>query len=281
MKVLVLGAYGTLGSELVRQMRGVEEVIAYGHQDLDVSDEAAVMEKIAEMKPDAIFNCVAYNAVDMAEEEKDKALLVNAKAPLYIARAAELHGAILVHYSTNFVFDGEHDRPYAEDEAPNPINTYGMTKYEGERAVLQNCTRAYVIRTSVIFGSPGESTNAKKTFPDLISELSRERASFDFVNEEVSSPTFVTDLAHASIDLVRSKYPFGIYHIVNEGAASWYDLAKEVFALKGITSEVNSVSADKYERPAKRPKYAPLANTKYPKLRSWQEALRAYVEEVK
>jgi dTDP-4-dehydrorhamnose reductase len=281
MKVLVIGARGTLGSELCKQLNGVDEVIALGHEDLEVTDQAAVLQKITEINPDVIFNCVAYNAVDKAEEDPTEAESINAQAPKFIAEAAEKVGATLIHFSTNFVFEGTKPEGYAEDDQPNPINVYGRTKYDGERNVQSFCAKHYIVRLSVLFGPQGQSQSAKKTFPDLITDLSKEKESFDFVNEEISSPTYVKDLVGATIRLVKESYPYGIYHLANEGAASWYDFAKEIFELKGITSKLNSVPATAYVRPAKRPFHASLRSTKFPKLRPWQEALRAYINETK
>jgi dTDP-4-dehydrorhamnose reductase len=281
MKILILGAQGTLGSELVNQLQGTDEVVALGHSDLDVADAEAVSAKVEQIGPEIIFNCVAYNAVDKAEEDPTEAKKINTEAPLYIARAAEKVGAILVHFSSNFVFEGTKQEGYTEDDQPKPINVYGETKYEGEQAVLNNCSKHYIVRLSVLFGPQGKSPNAKKTFPDLITDLSKEKESFDFVNEEISSPTYSKDLVEAVTRLVKEKYPYGVYHLANEGMASWYDFAKEIFELKGITSKINSVPASAYVRPAKRPHHAGLVSTKFPKLRTWQEALRAYLNDSK
>lgn len=277
MKVLVLGANGTLGAELVRQLKGKHEVTAFGHSDLDVTDEAAVMHKVSELQPEVIFNTVAYNAVDKAEEDPIPAEQLNKVAAGYVARAAESVGATLVHYSTNFIFDGEKTEPYTENDQPNPINVYGKTKYEGELEVQNNASKYYIVRLSVLFGKPGGGENAKKTFPDLITELAPQKGFFDMVNNEVSSPTYSIDLAKASVQLMEEKYPYGVYHLANSGEASWYDLAKEVFQLKGIDVTLNSVDSSKYVRPAKRPAHASLASTKFPPLRSWQEALKEYL----
>ena len=277
MKVLVLGANGTLGAELVRQLKGKHEVTAFGHSDLDVTDEAAVMHKVSELQPEVIFNTVAYNAVDKAEEDPIPAEQLNKVAAGYVARAAESVGATLVHYSTNFIFDGEKTEPYTEDDQPNPISVYGKTKYEGELEVQNNASKYYIVRLAVLFGKPGESENAKKTFPDIVMDLATQKSMLQMVNDEVNSPTYSVDLAKASAHLVEEKYPYGIYHLANAGEASWYDFAKEILRLKGIETPLSPVSGSQFVRPAKRPAHASLASTQFPPLRSWQEALKEYL----
>jgi dTDP-4-dehydrorhamnose reductase len=277
MKALVLGANGTLGAELIRQLQGKHEVVALGHADLDVTDQAAVMQKIQEIKPEVIFNTVAYNAVDKAEEEPEKAEGLNKLASRYVASAAESANSVLVHYSTNFVFDGQKSEPYKEDDQANPISVYGRTKYEGELEVQKNCTKHYIVRLSVLFGQPGGGENAKKTFPDLITELSLHKTLLEMVSDEVNSPSFSVDLSQASIRLVEENYPYGIYHLANSGEASWYDFAKEIFKLKHIETPLHPVSGSKFARPARRPAHASLVSTKFPPLRTWQEALKEFL----
>jgi dTDP-4-dehydrorhamnose reductase len=277
MSILVFGSKGMLGGELVRQL-GNREVVGLDNNDLDITDKTAVQLKIQELKPDVIFNCVAYNGVDQAEKSPDKelAFALNADAVGFIAEEAEKTGSIFIHYSSGFVFDGENQNGYTEQDTPSPISVYGESKLEGEKQALKS-SKCYLIRLNLLFGKAGSSPKAKKSFPDLILGLAKDKNEFDFVTDEVSTPTYAADLASASIQLVDQKYPYGIYHLVNEGSASWLDFAKEVFKVKGINATLNPTTSDKFVRPALRPKNSVLLNTKFPKLRSWQEALESYL----
>ena len=274
--VLVLGSKGMLGSELVRQLKAKNIEVAGFDSDLDVTNKQGLNAKILELKPDVIYNCVAYNAVDQAEQEKEKAEALNSQAVLNIAESAEQVGATLVHFSTGFVFDGESTKSYKETDQPNPQSVYATTKYQGEQNASK-CTKHYIVRLNLLFGKSAESQNAKKSFPELVLELSKTQKEFAFVTDEISTPTYAVDLAKALLELVDRKYPYGIYHLPNEGQASWLDFAEEVFRIKGVEVKLNPVLSDKFVRAAKRPKNSVIANTKFPKLRPWQEALKEFL----
>jgi dTDP-4-dehydrorhamnose reductase len=272
MKTLVFGAGGMLGTELVKQLKNAGAEVSEFDSELDVTDAEKVSEKIAALKPDIIFNCSAYNAVDQAEDQKEIAMRVNAEAPAIIAKAAAQNNAVLVHYSTGFIFDGKAKKGYNEDDQPNPISVYGQSKFEGEKNIQQNTKNYYIIRLNLLFGKTAKSAAAKKSFPEMILDLAKSQKNFDFVSDEISTPTYAPDLAAASIQLVLEKYPFGIYHLVNEGIASWADWAKEVFRASGLDININAISADKMLRKAKRPANSVLINNKFPHLRPWQQA---------
>ncbi len=275
MKVLILGAHGMLGAELVRQL--VEHEVYSFDSDLDVTDRLAIQSKIEELKPEVIFNCVAYNAVDKAEGEGSlMAQALNADAVGYIAEAANKVNATLVHYSTGFVFDGENAEGYNEADAPNPQSVYAKTKYEGELQA-QKSSKYYLVRLNLLFGKAGTGKNSKQGFPDLILEQVKEKNEFDFVTDEVSTPTYSKDLVEASLKLVQGNYPYGVYHLPNEGRASWFEFAAEVFKDAGVNAKMNATTSDKFVRPAKRPHYSVINNNKFPKLRRWQEALKDYL----
>lgn len=274
--VLVLGSKGMLGSELVRQLKAKGLEVAAFDSDLDVRDKQALLTKIQELKPEVIYNCVAYNAVDLAEVEKEKATSLNVLAVSNIAEAANSVGATLVHFSTGFVFDGQSTKSYTESDQPNPQSVYAQTKYQGEMEALK-CAKSYVVRLNLLFGKSAESENAKKSFPELILELAKDQKEFAFVTDEISTPTYAVDLTQATLRLVDEKYSFGIYHLSNEGQASWLDFAEEVFRIKGVEVKLNPVTGDKFKRAAKRPKNSVVANTKFPKLRPWQQALQEFL----
>lgn len=275
MKVLVLGAKGMLGGELAKALQG-EEVFLYDYEEVDITNPTAVAECLKDIQPDVVFNCAAYNNVDKAEEEQDRVKLLNATAVKYLAENCNKVGATLVQYSTGFVFDGDNENGYNEDDLPNPQSVYAQTKYEGEEEA-KKCSSFYLIRLNLLFGDAGVSENSKKSFPDMILELASTQKEFNLVDDEVSTPTYAKDLAEASVRLVRDNMPYGIYHLHNEGRASWYEFGKEVFKIKNMDVVVNPVSSSEFPRPANRPHYSVLNNTKLPKQRTWQDALREYL----
>lgn len=284
MKTVVLGAGGMLGSELASLLEKSGHKVFAFDRELDVTDPAAVSEKISELQPEAVFNCAAFNAMDKAEQESESARALNAAAVGNIAKAAKVCGAVVVHYSTGYVFDGRNDAGYEEDDQPNPISIYGHTKYEGEQQLKQHADKYYLIRLNLLFGAPGLASGSKKSFPAMILEQAETKDSFDFVADEISTPTYAPDLARASITLLtekedgKNKYAYGIYHLVNEGRASWYDWAKQIFEIKGISKALHPVGAEKFPRPAARPRCSVLLNTKFPKLRTWQQATAEFLE---
>jgi dTDP-4-dehydrorhamnose reductase len=284
-KILILGAKGSLGQELVKVFKEGNEVIAWDREEVDITDKDLVLKKVKDVKPDIIINAAAYNAMDKCEgdeKEFELAKKINGEAVGHLAESALEVGALVVHYSTDYVFDGKKKRGYKEDDEARPISKYGETKLAGERALIALSGRRlkwYLIRTSKLFGPKGESEMAKESFFDLISRLSKERKEFNMVhNEEVSCFTYTPDLAKETKNLIESEKGYGIYHITNSGPASWYEAAKYLFELKGITDvKLNAVASSDYPRPAKRPKYSVLLNTKLEPMRSWQEALKEYL----
>jgi dTDP-4-dehydrorhamnose reductase len=284
-KILILGAKGNLGCQLVKAFNEGNEVIGWDKGEIDITDKEQILKKAEELKPDIIINAAAYNAVDKCEESEDEydlAKRLNIDGPRHIAEAALAVGAIFIQYSSDYVFDGKKKKGYSENDAAAPINRYGKTKAHGERQIIALSGKGlkwYLIRPSKLFGPKGESEAAKPSFFDLMLKLSREKKEFNMVDkEEVSCFTYTPDLAQATRKLADSRAGYGIYHIVNSGPASWYEAAKYLFALKGITDvKLNRVRSSAYPRPAKRPKYSILLNTKLEPLRDWREALDEYL----
>lgn len=273
MKVLILGAKGNLGQEFVRLYQD-HEVIAWDRTELDITDEAAVKQKTAEVRPRLIINCAAYNAVDKAEEEMSLANDINGYAVGYLGQAASSVGATIVHFSTNYVFDGNSPEGYNEDDQQNPQSAYAKSKLLGEMELAQYADNFYLVRTSWLYGG---NSAGKKSFVDIMLEGARENKDLKLVSDEFASPTWTRDLAQASRALVEEQKPFGVYHLVNAGSTSWYGWALEIFAIKGLSVLTQEVSGDSFLRKAKRPKYGVLNNTKFIELRPWTEALREYL----
>lgn len=284
MKILILGAAGNLGCQLRKIFEQDNEVIPWDREDIDITDKELITRKIKELSPAVIINAAAYNAVDKCEDDEKEAELavrLNTLAPGYLAEAAIETDALLIHYSSDYVFDGKVKAGYDETAATKPLQKYGKTKADGEQELISRSgkrLRWYLIRTSKLFGPKGESEASKPSFFDLMIKVSQEKTELDVVNSELSCFTYTPDLAAATKRLIDEDYGYGIYHIVNEGPVTWYKAAKELFKLAGIKTHVNAVSSKKYARPAKRPRSSVLLNTKFPKLRTYEEALKEYLE---
>jgi dTDP-4-dehydrorhamnose reductase len=282
-KVLVFGAKGNLGTELVRvakarrySVRGVDR------EELDVTTTTELERQMHEGGYDLIINAVAYNNVDAAEDPHmyQSALLLNAIVPGTMARIAAEMGAKFVHYSSDYVFAGDKPSGYSEDDVPSPISKYGETKLMGEKAVLAAGGDGYIVRSSKLFGRPGTSEAAKPSFVAVMMKLAAEKPELSIVDEEVGCPTYTRDLAEATYDLVLAHNP-GVYHLVNEGpGVTWYGFAEEFFGITGTTTPHKPIMSDAFPKPAKRPKFAPLINTRGPKLRPRIEALKEFLGKV-
>jgi len=295
MKILLLGARGNLGGQL-KKVFAEHDVIPWDREEIDITDKTLIIKKIVDLKPDVVINAAAYNAVDKCEEDEaeyELAERINGDAPGYIAQGVLKAGSILIHYSSDYVFGGdikdeddikrmEEAGGFKEDDDTAPINKYGETKLLGEKNIISLSGKGlkwYIIRTSKLFGQLGDSAGAKPSFFDLMQKLGETRQELDVVDEEVSCFTYTTDLAQATKDLLDERAGFGIYHFINEGAMTWHMGAKIMFSMLEKNIKLNAVTGDKFPRPAKRPKYSVLANTKFKKLRSFKKALREYLDE--
>ena len=258
-KIVIFGANGMLGHALQRVFPKAHFV---GHRDVDITNENAVKKILKRERPAVIINTAAYTDVDACEDNCDHAFAVNGCGPGYIATACSETEAILVHYSTDYIFDGT-KQEYREDDLPNPLNIYGKSKLLGEVSIRKNMENYRIIRTSWLFGSHG------RNFVDTILSLSRQVPDVRVVNDQIGKPTYTTDLAQATAGIIRSKP--GIYHITNDGQCSWYE-----FASSFIPNAIPCTSAE-FPRKAQRPVYSVLANTKTPPLRHWREAVREYI----
>lgn len=282
MKILITGAKGNLGSQLMDELENLGELIAFDREEIDITKKDDVSGKISVLKPDIIINTAAYNNVDKCEEDKDELAMarrLNQTAVGYLADAALSIKAIFIHFSTNYVFAGDQHKGYLEDDLPAPISQYGVTKFLGEQELTrraQKGLRYYLIRTSKLFGPIGKSKLAKPSFFDLMLKLAKTKNSLDIVDEELSNFTYTPDLAKALKELIVEDYCSGIYHLINADPVTWFTGAKELFHTKGIKIKINAVDGTKFPRPAKRPAFAELLNTKFPPLRSYEEALKEY-----
>lgn len=278
MKVLIIGSKGMLGQALAGEFgENGYEVSSWDKEEIDITKKEEVNKKISDLKPEIIINAAAYNAVDKIEEsDKELGEEINGYAVGNLSEAAEAVGAILVHYSTDYVFDGKEIDGYKEDATPNPQSVYANSKLIGEQQIKNE--KYYLIRTSRLFGKAALSEGAKKSFVDVMLKCAEERDCLELVDEELSSPTYACDLARRTREIIEWKKPFGIYHVTNEGSCTWYGWAKKIFELSGKSVRLIPVGADRFPRPAKRPKYSILLNTKLPPIRKWEEALADYLK---
>ncbi len=271
---LVTGAHGQLGSDLVRALDGAD-VLALGHAELDVTNPDEVATVMVETRPKIVVNTAGYTAVDAAETAPDGALAVNAEGPGVLAAACEWVDAVLVHLSTDYVFDGDATDPYEVDAEPEPLTAYGRSKLAGEQAVRSALAEHYVVRTAWLYGTNG--TNFVRT----VARLEREQERLDVVDDQTGSPTWAPDLAKALVALARSGAPYGTYHCTNGGSTTWCGLARAVFEELGADpSRIRACSTDDVPRPAFRPAYSVLSDASWraaglPPMRGWREALAA------
>ena len=278
-RVLITGAHGQLGAATVRAFAGFD-VTAHNRLTLDVTNAEAVNEAVRAAAPDLIVNCAAFNDVDGAEDRAAEALAVNAFAVLNLARAAEDAGARLVHYSTDFVFDGSANTPYTEEARPSPRGTYAASKLLGEWFALE-APSAYVLRVESLFGSPSNWTGRRGTLDGIVGNLEQGREVRAFT-DRIVSPGYVVDIAEATRHLALSDAEPGLYHCVNSGHASWYDVAREVASLlETARPHLVPVTMDQMKSKAPRPRYCALSVDKLAgagfSMPAWPDALRRWL----
>jgi dTDP-4-dehydrorhamnose reductase len=284
--IVITGARGQLGRALASVLADHAPIIL-DHGTLDVAEAAAVEQRIAAFRPEAVFNTAAFNRVDDAEEQAEEAFRTNATGPQALARACRAHGAMLVHFSTDYVFAGDRVTPYVEDDAPAPRTVYGASKLAGEQSVRSESPLHIVIRTSALFGSRGRGGKGTN-FVDTMLRLAAERTTLRIVDDQRVSPTSARDLAIKSVELLerwrttRSADLLGLYHVTNAGSASWCEFAREIFRQCGLAVAVEPISTAEYGARAARPAYSVLAHHHLERLglddmRPWQDALGDYL----
>jgi dTDP-4-dehydrorhamnose reductase len=272
MKVLVTGAGGMLGQDVVRVAQDVRhQVIALSHDDLDVTDPAKVERMITRERPGAVINCAAWTNVDGAEESEHEASVINGQGAGFVADAANKVGAKVLYPSTDYVFDGT-SGPYGESDDPAPINAYGRTKLAGERATALLNGRSFIVRTSWLFGPHGGN------FVETMLRLGQGGGPVVVVHDQVGSPTYTGHLAVGLLRLIDSA-SYGIHHMAGEGSCSWYEFAMEIFRQAEVVTRVMASTSDMMERPAKRPANSTLTSRRSTpiKLAPWQRGLSDYL----
>lgn len=276
MKVLVTGAKGQLGTDLVLFMEELGwDVHSFGRETLDVTDADLVSRTFDRIRPDVVFHTAAYTQVDQAEVEEDRAFLVNAQGTKHVAQAAEAVNAKLCYISTDYVFDGRAAAPYREEDEPNPISVYGQSKLAGERYAQEISSRYFIVRTAWVYGCHGRS------FVSTMLQLAKTHQEVRVVDDQIGSPTFTEDLVRFLIQLVQTDQ-YGIYHATNSGSCSWYEFAKAIFEEAGIQIQVTPIRTEELPRKAQRPQYSVLDHgairrNGFEDLRHWRDALQDYM----
>ena len=268
MKILLLGKNGQVGGALQSLLADLGELTAWGRQDLDLSDADAIREKIRQLRPEVIINAAAYTAVDKAESEPELAMAVNGTAPGIIAQEAARLGALLVHYSTDCVFDGTKSSPYTEQDAPNPLSAYGRSKLAGDRAIATQAVRYLIFRVTWIYDTHG------RNFLNTIKRTAAQRPELTIVNDQIGAPTWSRDIAQATAQAIGQYLAHpdqerlsGIYHMTAQGQTSWFGFAEAaagygLFAGLAHPPVLRAIPTSEYPTAAKRPLYSVLSNAK-------------------
>lgn len=279
MKVLVTGISGQLGFDVVKELKNRNhEIIGVNREMMDITCEDEVYSVIKEVSPDVVIHCAAYTAVDKAEDEVDKCREVNAKGTEYIAKVCRDLDIKMMYFSTDYVFDGQGKNLWRPNDKTLPLNLYGQTKYEGEKAVIDNLEKFFIIRISWVFGVNGNN------FVKTMLRLAKNHKTISVVNDQIGSPTYTYDLAKLVADMIETE-KYGIYHATNEGICSWYDFAVEIFKIAEMDVQVVPISSEEFPTAAKRPKNSRMDKSKldecgFERLPHWKDALERYLKEI-
>lgn len=279
MKVLITGANGMLGHDLIKVLKDNHELVLTTSKTLDITDKENTIEFIKKSKPDVVINSAAYTDVDGCESNQDLAYAVNGEGVRNLALGCKEVDCALVHVSTDYVFDGTATTPIEEDGEIGPISVYGKSKLKGEEAILEILDKYFIVRTAWLYGING------KNFPKTMLELAKNHSEITVVYDEVGTPTYTPDLAYGISQLIESDY-YGIYHLTNSGSCSWCEFAKYIFEIAQKDVNVIPVTASEFSRPAPRPSYSVLKNNNwiengFEPLRDYKEAIKEYIELIK
>ena len=283
MKIAVIGANGQLGSDLVAAFsENGDSVSGLTHTEIDIADFQSVTQALEGIRPEAIVNTAAMHHVENCEREPEKALAVNSLGARNLAVVARDLGAVLLHVSTDYVFDGSKDSPYFEEDNPRPLNAYGISKLAGEHFVRATTPKHFVVRTSGLYGKSPCRAKGGLNFIELMLKLARERGEVKVVDSEVVSPTSTTELARQIVRLSRSD-SYGLYHATAEGSCSWYEFAREIFDVTATKVKLRVAAPGEFPAKVPRPMYSVLENRALKNhglntFQPWQVALHSYLE---
>ncbi|MFH2068546.1 MAG: dTDP-4-dehydrorhamnose reductase [Candidatus Omnitrophota bacterium] len=283
MKIILIGAGGQLGSDLMKVL-AEEELIPLRHLDADITDFERLKELVCRHKPDVVIDTAAYHKVDECERNPQKTFEVNALGTRNVALACKETGSRMVFISTDYVFNGRKGAPYVETDIPDPINVYGISKLAGECFVRNLLDEYFIVRTSGLFGVAGSSGKGGN-FIETMLRLAGANKEIKVVGDQIMSPTYTLELAKKICELIKTE-EFGLYHITNNGECSWYDFAGKIFELSGVETNLKRTTTKEFGAPASRPPYSVLGNGNLQRLglddmKAWDEALKAYLQERK
>jgi dTDP-4-dehydrorhamnose reductase len=279
-RIAIIGSSGQLGTDLFDVLGRDEhfEVIALSHKDADCTDADAVRNVLDMHHPKTVINCAAFVRVDDCEDRSEVAFRVNALGALNVARACAAVDARCVYISTDYVFDGEKKSPYVESDPPNPVNVYGASKLAGEHLVRQAASRWLIVRMSSLFGKTG-ARGKRGNFVETVLAKVNAGEPLKIVNDVRMSPNYTRDTAAALVGLIKADAD-GLFHLTNDGDCTWYDFAKQIVEFMGLRAALEPVSSQEFQTRARRPQNSALNSERsFVKLRSWQEALKAYLIE--
>ncbi|MEM3596554.1 MAG: dTDP-4-dehydrorhamnose reductase [Candidatus Bathyarchaeia archaeon] len=280
MKIIVIGSTGQLGTDLMKVLKSKHETIGLTHKEIEVTDYKSC-QIIKDFRPDVVINTAAFIKVDQCEEEPLKTFAVNTVGAKNITEVSKEVKATTVFISTDYVFDGSKSEPYTEEDVPNPINTYGISKLAGEFCTKQN-PKHYVIRVASLFGVAGASGKGGNFIETMIAKA-KANEPIKVVDDMWMSPTYTRDAAETIKKILELNVPYGIYHATNSGYCSWFEFAKEIFKITGLNPNLTPTKTEQLQMKAKRPRFSALKSTKLPRygilMRSWKEALREYLAE--
>ncbi|MCD6514422.1 MAG: dTDP-4-dehydrorhamnose reductase [Candidatus Odinarchaeota archaeon] len=280
MRIVVIGSTGQLGTDLMKVLSPDHEVIGLTHSDIEVTDYNSCL-VLKKYSPDVIINTAAFHKTDLCEDEPLKTFSVNALGAKNVALISKEIGATCVFISTDYVFDGSKNEPYTEDDVPNPINTYGISKLAGELYTRWS-PKHYVVRVASLFGVAGASGKGGN-FVETMIKKAKNNEVIRVVDDMWMSPTYTRDAASAIKKILELKLPFGVYHATNQGFCTWFQFAKEIFNQLSLSPGLEPIKTEELKMKAKRPRFSALRSIKLPKygiyMREWKEALRAYLTE--
>lgn len=279
MKILITGSNGMLGHDLIEVLKDKHELLLTTSKTLDITDGDSVMDFIVKSNPDIVINSAAYTDVDGCESNPDLAYNVNGEGVKNLALACREVDCPLVHISTDYVFNGQNDRPWVEDDEIGPISIYGKSKLEGEEHIKEILEKYFIVRTAWLYGVNG------RNFPRTMLELAQNHSEITVVYDEVGTPTYTPDLAKGISELIETDY-YGTYHLTNSGNCSWCEFARYIFEVADVDVNVIPVTASEFARPAPRPSYSVLENRNWVEngfepLRNYKEAIKEYIELIK
>lgn len=280
MKVLVTGIKGQLGHDVMLELekRG-HEGVGVDVEEMDITEETKVQEVMADVKPDAVVHCAAYTAVDQAEDHEEICRRVNVLGTEHISKACRKLGCKMLYLSTDYIFAGDGERAWEPEDAADPLNVYGKSKYDGEQEIRKYLEQYFIVRISWVFGINGAN------FIKTMLRLGKERGEVKVVNDQIGSPTYTRDLAVLLVDMIETDR-YGAYHATNEGICSWYEFAVEIFKAAGMDDvKVTPVASSAFPAKAKRPMNSRMSKEKlekngFKRLPAWQDALKRYLAEL-